>query len=661
MPPNQADFLTLLRTMDANAPRAERHLWLYWLITWIRGDKSSPAYAAERVGLFVDTVLTHPEAVVKWRAWWRVFLDETDATPLLADLGFAPRATFLSEISHRLRLKLLPITPETRNLAVLFQLFEPRPFDVQWLQAIEPQTLRRLETLLEFDGGNTQPGSFSPRQAVLLDALTYCVGQVNAAGYASEIRTRMSEDAQHLRPFHDLPLSLERFRYAISTPSQSLEECEQAATLLRTQLDSCRHAAYTVYGHLQEQGISVEIVFRLRQMRKRIIRCKHLIDSLMADGSVQATVNLVTHLAQESYETRSLKALFTTSGHMLAEKVAERSAESGEHYITRDAGEYRQMLRAAVGGGAVIGLTTWGKFAIYSLALSPFWDGLTAGLNYALSFVLIMLMHWTVATKQPAFTAPAMAAKLKSIDHEEELDGFVDEVVNLFRSQVASILGNLAAVIPVVLLLSWLLDLWGHRRMIDEARALHVLHDMTLLGPTVLFAAFTGVLLFISSIVAGWIENWFVLNQLDSAIRYHPKLRHFLGNRLAAATGQYLLHNVSGLTANISLGLMLGLIPAVAHFFGLGLEVRHVTLSAGQIAAAVFTLGSSVLDKSEFWWAVAGLAVVGPLNLGVSFYCAFRVAIMARGVTGLDRKRIHAAIFARVRKHPATFLLPPKA
>ena len=43
---------------------------------------------------------------------------------------------------------------------------------------------------------------------------------------------------------------------------------------------------------------------------------------------------------------------------LLARKVAERSAATGEHYITRDATAYRAMLRAALGGGAVLGLTT---------------------------------------------------------------------------------------------------------------------------------------------------------------------------------------------------------------------------------------------------------------------------------------------------------------
>ena len=36
---------------------------------------------------------------------------------------------------------------------------------------------------------------------------------------------------------------------------------------------------------------------------------------------------------------------------------------------------------------------------------------------------------------------------------------------------------------------------------------------------------------------------------------------------------------------------MLGIVPVVAAFFGLPLDVRHVTLSTGQLAAAVGAAG----------------------------------------------------------------------
>jgi site-specific recombinase len=118
--------------------------------------------------------------------------------------------------------------------------------------------------------------------------------------------------------------------------------------------------------------------------------------------------------------------------------------------------------------------------------------------------------------------------------------------------------------------------------------------------------------------------------------------------------------NISGLAANVSLGFMLGLVPAFMAFFGIGLDVRHVTLSAGQVAAAAVALGWDVFRESEFWWAIAGVLVIGPLNLGVSFYLAFRLALQAQSVSEVNRQLIRAAIKRRIRAAPLSFLLPPR-
>jgi site-specific recombinase len=350
---------------------------------------------------------------------------------------------------------------------------------------------------------------------------------------------------------------------------------------------------------------------------------------------------------------------------MLARKVAERSAETGEHYITRSRAEWFDMLRRACGGGLVIAGTTFGKFALGAIAFSAFWAGFWAGVNYAASFVLIQLMHWTVATKQPAMTAPAMAARL----HGSQLDalddgaveGFVDEVAHLIRSQFAGIVGNLAVVAPVVLAVQAAAWWLAGAPLLSAAEARHTLEKLTLLGPTAAYAAFTGVLLFASSLIAGWVENWFVYHRLDSAIAWNPGIVRLLGAPRAQRWSTWWRGNISGLAANVSLGLLLGLVPTLAAFFGLPVEVRHVTLSAGQIAAALGTLGAQVLHEPAFWWSLAAIPFIGALNLAVSFWLAFRVALRSRGIQLRERDRIGAAIRARLRCAPGSFLRPPPA
>ena len=119
--------------------------------------------------------------------------------------------------------------------------------------------------------------------------------------------------------------------------------------------------------------------------------------------------------------------------------------------------------------------------------------------------------------------------------------------------------------------------------------------------------------------------------------------------------------NISGFAANISLGFMLGLTPAVLEFFGLGIEVRHVTLSTGQLAAACASMGWDVVRSPALWWAVASIPLIGALNLGVSFYLAFRVALQAHSITGRSRVRVRRALLERLRQEPMSFLRPARA
>jgi site-specific recombinase len=492
------------------------------------------------------------------------------------------------------------------------------------------------------------------------------------------MRQRMDAGLLADRPFHQVVQAAEALRAGHLDGDDAAARLQQAA-YLRAVLDACRQAAASVRGHLDEHGISVDLVFQIDQLRERGDRIEALLACLVSDLSPAPAAGpdpgdavaahrtgaaelraLLVGLVRCADRRRSLTGLFRRHYALLARKVTERSAETGEHYITRTRAEYRAMLAQASGGGAVIGLTTLLKFALGALALSAFWAGFAAGVNYAVSFVLIYLLHWTVATKQPAMTAPAMAAKLEGVSASDEaVEGFVDEVAHLLRSQAAGIAGNLALVAPVVLAVQGLAWWLGGAPVVGAETAQHVLHSQHLLEPTLLFAAFTGVLLFASSLMAGWVENWFVFHRLDSAIAWNPAIRDRLGPERAVRWAAWWRLHISGLAANVSLGLMLGLVPAIGAFFGLGIEVRHVTLSMGQLAAALGALGPALLHEPDFWWCLAAIPLVGLLNLGVSFTLAFRVALASRGLRVRDRGRLYAALRRRFRQAPASFIVPP--
>ena len=663
------DLTALVNAADPGATLAERHLWLIRLLEWLRHpppagvDRArSPAadedprtpLPALRLRHLLNQLERQSELREPVQAMREAFWQGIDAASLMADFGFGARVSFAAEFWSRTWAQVLPGTPATVDLAVLFpMLFHPD--DALWIDALDADTASRAVRWLGPPAGALR--------ATLLESMMRLASTVQAAAFTPALRQRMDPATLAERPFHQLGPAAAALHDSLTTGN--IDTTLRDAFFLRALLDAARRAAASVMPHLEQHGVSVNIVYELDQLHGRLHRIERVLDSLLAPDAQSAT-NEARHLLVELLavlrEQRGVRALFSLHYSLLARQVAERSAETGKHYIARDRAEHRDMLRRAVGGGVVVAGVTFAKFGIALLGLSAFWGGVWAGAMYAASFVLIMLLHWTLATKQPAMTAASMAATLPagSSATDDELGAFVDQVAQLVRSQIAGIVGNLAAVAPVVLLVQWAAMAALGGTLLSPADATYVLESLTLLGPTALFAAFTGVLLFISSLVAGWAENWFVFHRLDSAIAWNPRIVTRLGSVRAARWARWWRLHISGVAGNVSLGMMLGLVPVMLAFVGLPIEVRHVTLSTGQLAAAASSLGWQVVVSPAFWWCVAGIGVIGALNLGVSFYLAFKVALRSRGVRLKDRSRIMASLRSRLRSAPLSFLWPPR-
>ena len=656
------DLTALVNAANAKAGQADRNLWLVRLMEWLRhAPRNAVAAAADEARtplpvLRLRHLLNHLDKNEAARAavqgMMRAFRRETDAAALYADFGFGSRMSLAGELLTRVQARVLPATPDTRDLAALFRLmFEAA--DADWIAAIDTATLHRAGSILA-------PAAEDWR-ATLLDAITILVSAVHAAGYSPALRQRMDTALLHDEPFRQLTAAAGALRTAVLEGRHA--EALQEAAYLRALLDTCRRAAGSITAHLEQYGVSVDIVFDLDQLQGRARRIEQLLECVLAPDPAPQWQRLVAALARELAQVRGVRRLLARQYSLLARQVTERSAETGEHYITRTRDEYRDMLRRAAGGGAILAGTTFVKFAIAAIGLSAFWAGFWSGANYAASFVVVMLLHWTVATKQPAMTAPALAASLPAAGgstSEEQIETFVDRVAQLIRSQAAGIVGNVAMCAPLVLAAQWLAKTVFGAPLVGAETAEYVLGSLTLLGPTVLFAAFTGVLLFASSLVAGWAENWFVLHRLDSAMAWNPRIVATLGAARARRWSIWSRANVSGLAANISLGMMLGLAPALVDFLGPPLEVRHVTLSSGQLGAALGALGWPLLAEPAFWWCMAGIAATGVLNVTVSFWLAFKVALSSRGVRLKDRSRIAAAMRRRLFTRPLSFVWPPR-
>jgi site-specific recombinase len=88
----------------------------------------------------------------------------------------------------------------------------------------------------------------------------------------------------------------------------------------------------------------------------------------------------------------------------LALKITEYTGSTGEHYVVRSRKEWWASLRAGAYGGCVTAFTALAKFGLSALPLAPVVLGLGLAFNYTVSFWILQIFHFSLASKQPAMT-----------------------------------------------------------------------------------------------------------------------------------------------------------------------------------------------------------------------------------------------------------------
>lgn len=663
-PHSRRNLDTLLSEPPAPDSLLRKRLeWLTDLIQWIR--------AKGGIKTDLDFQSGHPQAlrakylllVLERQPAWkknvaqvlRSLIQDTSALDLFVNTGVHGQHGFAAEFISRLHYKVLPQAPDYKNLASFFSQTFRNEEDYLWLNQLDKKVFADLLALFSYEDDGSQDWNSLIGDAK--DAILLLSTQIQGAGLSSPIRSRITRNHFKDLPFFELPPLAQKM-----IDTEDRDHRLVLALQLEKLVDRCQLAISEAYHHLNEYGVSINIVFLLDRMERQLRRIRNLIDLVLSHEKNPETVSqFVSNLMVENVRSHNIGALFSDNLALIAKKIVERSAETGEHYITRNRSEYLYILQKAIGGGFITAFTTLVKTLLYRVDASILFGGVLASLNYVVSFVAIQIAGYTLATKQPAMTAPALAAKMHKVNDPEALDKLVDEIIHLMRSQFIAVLGNIYAVIPsmIVVSVTWFLVFKNH--LLQTQTAHYTLHSFSILGGMAPYAAFTGILLWISSVIAGWIDNWFVYHRLTSAIAQNRRMTFVFGDTGARRIASFFRKNISGFAGNISLGLFLGLIPALGSFSGLPLDVRHVTLSSGAMASAVVTLGFQSLSTWDFWLAVLGIIFCGFLNVTVAFGMSMIVAIRARRIETPQRRQIYKAVRARIRKEPLSLLYPKNA
>lgn len=659
-PWRQAPELTsLLAEADSSAPVEERIVWLCHLLDWIRQpSESGETQAASHIGLLLQTLEQQPERRMAVAKTFRSVLRDTSALDLFCETGLPREHGFLRELGIRLSEQFLPDRPYSGELGMLFDRLFPHAEDPHWISSLDEAMWCQLQALLLAESASDEP-EWNTLKTDIEGALGQLAASIRITGTSLEIRIRIGRRQFRELPFFKLTAATESLLAAYRAGDSA--EITAELNLLRLQLDNCGKAIDSAYSHLEEYGVSTDIVYQLARIDKQLQRMETLLELLLTPNTSAGRLPaFIAQLIREHQEHRGVRSLLRGNLQLLTRKMVERNADTGEHYIARDRKQYHELIRHAAGGGAIMGFTTWLKFGLGALHLPLLIEGVVFGFNYACSFVAIQVCSFTLATKQPATTAPALAARMNSVRDPVALQKLVDEIVCLIRSQMGAIIGNLALTFPLALFIAWLGDYLLSEPLLGVEKAEKTIHALSAFGFTPIYAAFTGVLLWLTSLAGGFADNWFAYHRLRAGITNSPRLQFILSVPGAARVAKYLDDNIAGLTSNILLGFLLGLVPAFGLMTGLPIDVRHVTLGTGQFAASIFTMGAGVVYTSDFWLAFMGIMLVGVINVGVSFGLAMWVAIRARQVSTPERRAIYVALLERLNERPLSFLWPEK-
>lgn len=584
-------------------------------------------------------------------------LDETDGVSLFAQSGLPNDRGVVAEAFDRISRIVLPAPREDHELAKLLLRLFPTDKEVQRFLSLPPDQLSQIIPMLV---PVEMPEAWDKPVASLLDSLCLLAIRVQGLGLSENLRVRSQRGQVQRSPFYRMAHSADALIEALRTR----EGIAQAAQLWKSTVVECRTEVATIVSHLDEHGVNLDVVYAMDVIQKTLTRMEVISGVLVSPPGLPKQVTalrLVRDLIRGRIHDRSLVGLIEDTFRLQAKKIVEWAGRTGGHYITNTREEYKQMWRAAMGGGLLTVGTAAIKLMVTNRGFPPFVEGTLAGLNYSVSFILMQHFHLALATKQPSMTGAALASVIHRCKDVSKSDELVNYVQRITRSQLAAALGNILAVgvgaVAFSLVWRWIYS--GSFLPVETAEyAVKSLNPLR--SGTIIFAILTGVILWLSSLAGGWIENWAVYHRLPRAIAEH-RLGSSFKPETVLRIADSISDNIAAWGGSIALGFMLAMTPELGHFFGLPLDVRHVTLSTGTAALGITSRGMEVLGRGALIMAGLGIAVTFVMNLGVSFYLALRLALVAQEVSNADHLEILRTLGRRFRKSPREFFLPPAA
>lgn len=583
---------------------------------------------------------------------------EIELSYALVESGLPMGSSFGDETYRIIKSKILPYVYDECDLRLVVRKIFPEKKDSEILNAL---SLAYGTEWIESDSSLLIPdiGVLQNQLASASKILSY---RIASLGMEEEMAIRAGRDGELITPFLEQNREINELLVSLEKKDliKAVEDFAQAIVMLK----QCKASIHSLDKAATVNGASLQQTFLLNKLSlliDRLIIILALLNEMEEETKVNGFVSLVRDIVIMEISPKKLRDFLGGNIQLLAYRITENKRKTGEHYITSGLAEYRDMFVSAAGGGLIIAFMVIIKMMLHHAALPPLWEGLMYSLNYAVGFVVIHILGFTVATKQPAMTAAYIAASLD--EAKSEGDGykhFAVMIAAVSRSQLASFAGNLLIVFPVSLSLIFLVNAMGGRYFLDETAAKGLLDSVhPLLSLSVLYAALAGFYLFLAGLISGFGDNKVVVSHIRLRLLHHPWLCKNIAPERLTKIVAYTEANLGPIIGNTAVGFMLGMTAFFGHITGLPLDIRHVTFSTGNLALGLSgtNFQVSIMDVLAM---LTGIFLIGLVNFLVSFSFALQVAIRSRGLRWKNYPDLVKSVLIYFRKHPREFFWPAK-
>ncbi|STZ76249.1 site-specific recombinase [Bergeriella denitrificans] len=578
--------------------------------------------------------------------------------PALIKLGIFSRNSFGREMIDRIYERFSPSYKDLNNLLEVFLYLFNSQYDDRWLSTI---SLRQWLNFYELIQRHTAEPVLQTASRQLSESRIRAI-EILAIWVASEaLQPEFIRLAPKLLEADSAFVGLQRETAKLVEYYRDGGQSYDTAHL-EVMFDQCH--TQVVYlrrrGTGAGSGSSIQVAHLLERLQQTLGRLKLLIDlQTQQENSNRLVIKLMNSMIYAAVEQYSTQHLRKSSIRMLTRSITENTSNHGEHYITRNRKEYLNMLYSAAGGGVVIALMALHKIHITGLGLGEFATAFLSGLNYGLGFMLIHILHFTVATKQPAMTAASFAEQVELNERGRAVDNKLAKLlIDVCRSQSVAVFGNVgvAVLLAGIIAASYALQT-GHPLLDAESTAYQFKSIDVFTQPTLWYAAIAGVWLFCSGIIAGFFDNRADYLDLRRRLTINPLLRRLLPAKARSRFAVYLHQHYGSLMGNFIFGMLLGLTGFFGHLLDLPLDIRHVAFSSANLGYAAI---SGEVGVIAFMYGMFGVLAIGTANLLVSFTLALFVALRSRGTRLGSLSNILKSIWLQVKTNPLQLVYPPQ-